>query len=42
MESFAALPRRRLVALGGPGSGKSALALRLTLGLPAARATPSR
>ncbi|WP_435270176.1 hypothetical protein [Streptomyces sp. 1222.5] len=32
-----ALPGRRLVVLGGPGSGKSVLALRFVLGRPAAR-----
>ncbi|MBO1331839.1 hypothetical protein [Streptomyces sp. VRA16 Mangrove soil] len=36
--AFAALPRRRLVVLGGPGSGKSVLALRFTLELLAVRA----
>ncbi|WP_018535071.1 MULTISPECIES: NACHT domain-containing protein [unclassified Streptomyces] len=36
--AFAALPRRRLVVLGGAGSGKSVLALRLTLELLSARA----
>ncbi|MGY4998840.1 NACHT domain-containing protein [Streptomyces sp. 900105245] len=35
--SFAALPGRRLVVLGGPGSGKSVLALRFVLGRLAAR-----
>ncbi|MFE6484471.1 NACHT domain-containing protein [Streptomyces sp. NPDC057757] len=35
--AFAALPRRRLVVLGGPGSGKSVLALRFTLGQLAVR-----
>ncbi|XUL87045.1 NACHT domain-containing protein [Streptomyces galilaeus] len=35
--SFAALPGRRLVVLGGPGSGKSVLAMRFVLGRLAAR-----
>ncbi|MBK3574580.1 hypothetical protein JHN63_12290 [Streptomyces sp. MBT65] len=35
--SFAALPGRRLVVLGGPGSGTSVLALRFVLGRLAAR-----
>ncbi|MFJ8004884.1 NACHT domain-containing protein [Streptomyces fagopyri] len=35
--AFASLPRHRLVALGGPGSGKSVLAVRFTLGLLAVR-----
>ncbi|MEU3828967.1 hypothetical protein AB0F36_27140 [Streptomyces sp. NPDC029080] len=34
---FAALPGRRLVVLGGPGSGKSVLAMRFVLGRLAAR-----
>jgi len=37
LETFEALPARRLVVLGGPGSGKSVLALRFTLGRLAAR-----
>ncbi|MFI6465049.1 NACHT domain-containing protein [Streptomyces sp. NPDC050538] len=35
--SFAALPGRRLVVLGGPGAGKSVLAMRFVLGRLAAR-----
>ncbi|MFE0516094.1 hypothetical protein [Streptomyces sp. NPDC058964] len=35
--SFATLPGRRLVVLGGPGSGKSVLAVRFVLGRLAAR-----
>ncbi|MCZ4603055.1 NACHT domain-containing protein [Streptomyces sp. Lzd4kr] len=37
VNAFAAVPGRRLVVLGGPGSGKSVLALRFTLGRLAVR-----
>lgn len=37
VDAFAAAPGRRLVVLGGPGSGKSVLALRFTLGRLAVR-----
>ncbi|MBL1105654.1 NACHT domain-containing protein [Streptomyces sp. 5-8] len=36
-DGYARLPNRRLVAIGEPGSGKSVLAILLTLGLLAAR-----
>lgn len=37
VEAFAAVPSRRLVVLGGPGAGKSILAVQFVLGMLAAR-----
>ncbi|KII00248.1 hypothetical protein LP52_02780 [Streptomonospora alba] len=37
VERFRALPKRRLVVLGGPGTGKTTLAVQLLLGLLASR-----